>query len=101
MKKLLPADTVIAPKPAGLEEYNVRADEIQRLADLGQEKELTACTQRYNEELANGTRKRKHVLDPNLEGMMKRMGRIAMTNQQGAHDTANPDEPVLTAADIQ
>jgi hypothetical protein len=102
MKKLLPAGTMITSKPNTLPEFQAWAQKIQQLGDLAQQKVLQLCSEAHAEAIVAGTRKRKREIKPNLESMIKRVGKLArmqpekFSSLQGAVDQANPIEPVVS-----
>jgi hypothetical protein len=112
MKKLLPSAAVIAPKPSEVAEFQVWATELQRLADIGQQKVFDLCNAARADQIVSGSRKRKRELSHNVEAMIKRIGNLARSQPErfaaacsardtGAVDNANPEEPdiPLTADD--
>jgi hypothetical protein len=77
MKRFLPDNTVISSKPESLPEFQEWSAHIQQLAEVAQERIIELCQKAYASDLVAGTRKRKRtVLKPMLEGMIKRVGAI-------------------------
>ena len=76
MKRFLPSGTIIHPKPATLVEYQLWTHQIKELGLLSEQKILELCKLDYENDIADGQKKRKRTLKPMLEGMMKRLGNI-------------------------